>query len=129
MYYPGDKGLGVTINKTPKHIEEIKRMNIYEIKYLATKEHLLHEFMHALGLWHAKRKYDYYINIRGYGSLPYELTLEEADYWLENKFPISEQEKRVIQMLYSSDLKSGYTRDMFLYEMNIRDEWEEDIKR
>lgn len=83
---------------------------------------LLHEFEHALGLAHPKRKhYPFILNICS-PQAPAIITMDELDAYLDNRYPISEQEKEVIKMLYSGVFASGFDRRSYMKEMNIKDE-------
>jgi hypothetical protein len=115
-------GLGCAeTNRKTFYKREITEAIIYEIKNLYRKDILLHEFEHALGLSHAKGKYNYLLNMQSVDN-PYILkSEEESDSILDNRFYITEQEKKVIKMLYSSDFKSGLSRKFFMKEMNIND--------
>lgn len=87
-----------------------------------TAQTLLHEFEHALGLGHPFKPYPYYVTI-GRSVIPqYFKTDEEFMAFINQPFYISEQEKKVIRMLYSPDIKSGLHIDVFALRMNFDEE-------
>lgn len=88
---------------------------VYDWEYSIGPEILLHEFEHAIGLQHPSKQYPFYMNIRG----SYEFkSLEEME---RCKVPyyISEQEKRIIKMLYSSFIKSGLDKKTFIKKAKL----------
>ncbi|MFV0417994.1 MAG: hypothetical protein ACK5KT_04560 [Dysgonomonas sp.] len=87
-----------------------------------TAQTLLHEFEHALGLGHPFKPYPYYLTI-GRSVIPqYFRTNEEFMAFINQPFYMSEQEKKVIRMLYSPDIKSGLHIDIFAQKMEFDEE-------
>lgn len=87
-----------------------------------TAQTLLHEFEHALGLGHPFKPYPYYLTI-GRSVIPqYFKTDEEFMAFINQPFYISEQEKKVIRMLYSPEIKSGLHIDIFAQKMEFDEE-------
>ncbi|MBK5721874.1 hypothetical protein JGH11_13420 [Dysgonomonas sp. Marseille-P4677] len=83
---------------------------------------LLHEFEHALGLDHPIKLYSYYVTI-GRSVIPqYFRSKEDVRSFLRQPFYISEQEKKVIKMLYSPEIKAGLHIETFARRMEFTDE-------
>lgn len=91
----------------------IRKVSIYEVKYLNQKDVLIHEFEHAIGLSHASKPYSFRLTMSGPECPAKFKSIDEMDKYLDIRFPISDQEKKVIKMLYSSDFKSGLNRNAF----------------
>lgn len=81
---------------------------------------LMHEFEHALGLEHPSRTYSCYLTI-GRSAVPqyFRSWYQWADY-MSQPFYLSEQEKTVIKMLYSPEMKSGLRKDHFMRQMLLK---------
>jgi len=117
----------VTINGMTKiggkmaHTWAIDSASIYDGKY-ADPQTLLHEFEHAIGLAHPVRLYPYYLTI-GRSVIPqYFRSLEEVQAYLKQPFYLSEQEKTVIRMLYSPEIRSGLHIETFMKKMGFSEE-------
>jgi len=83
---------------------------------------LLHEFEHALGLDHPINMYSFYLTI-GRSVIPqYFSSKEEIQEFLAQPYYLSEQEKRVIKMLYSTEIRAGLHIDTFAKRMGFSDE-------
>lgn len=148
--------LGFATYNSSAHTKKIQNGIIYEMenaKYLT----LMHEFEHVLGLNHPQKAYPFGLLIWGQDSpgkasdnynvekhSPLELepghyhfkSFEDfARYQEEQKQHVqvftemlTEQEKQVIRMLYSPDIKAGLKRSTFMRLMNINDDihiWDE----
>lgn len=88
----------------------------------ASSQTLLHEFEHALGLDHPIRLYPYYVTI-GRSVIPqYFRSKEDVRSFLRQPFYISEQEKKVIKMLYSSEIRAGLHIETFARKMEFTEE-------
>lgn len=109
------------INKKTPYNWNITYACIYDAPS-TTAQTLLHEFEHAIGLGHPFKPYPFYLTI-GRSVIPqYFRTNEEFMAFLNRPFYISEQEKTVIKMLYSPDIKSGLHIDFFAKGMGFTDE-------
>jgi hypothetical protein len=94
---------------------------IYDCDH-ADPQTLLHEFQHALGLTHPVRLYPYYITI-GRSVIPqYFRSQKETQAYLRQPFYLSEEEKTVIKMLYSTEVRSGLQIETFVKKMGFSDE-------
>ncbi|MFV0330246.1 MAG: hypothetical protein ACK5KL_10585 [Dysgonomonas sp.] len=102
-------------NKESDSSWEINFASVY-VREGANTQTLLHEFEHVLGLEHPLRIYPFYITI-GRSIIPELFYSETEQIYLKHPFYISEQEKTVIRMLYSSEIKSGLHKDYFLNKM------------
>jgi hypothetical protein len=101
----------------------ITKARIIERRKAGTKT-LLHELEHVIGLRHPRKSYPFLMKIIGQNS-------PQSDYNYINNHPdghfhyfnqkLSEQEKRVIQMLYSPEIKSGLTQKTFMKKMELQD--------
>lgn len=91
--------------------------------YDAFKTHtLMHEFLHGLGLDHPTMQHvdDPMILSVGTKFPNYFKSLDESYEFMDNKFYISEAEMNVLRMLYSSGLKSGLYRSVFMKKLNLK---------
>jgi hypothetical protein len=79
---------------------------------------LFHEFLHGLGLAHPRKEYPYNLIMEPYGHR-FE-TVEEYLEYSDQKFPVTEQEKQVLRMLYSPTIKSGLKIECFKKKMNMK---------
>ena len=116
---------GGTAMLNPHKILDIRKLSIttakiYEKNYSSGTKTLLHEFLHAIGLWHASRPYNFHIAMATRESPNIFYSLEELDEHHDIEFFISEQEKQVIRMIYSSGVKSGLKRKTFMKEMGLK---------
>jgi len=101
----------------------INSVELYILKNQSDASILLHEFEHALGLAHPKRKYPYLLNICGREQPTIFKTIDEYLEYSKKRYPISQQEKVVLKMLYCGDFSSGLDRKVFAREMNIKDDY------
>lgn len=118
------------INDMSKPVS-INHADVYVLKNY--NQNIMHEFLHALGLWHPQKEYPFHTAIGRNNYVILENqdkqvkypdhfikfnTWEEFDEFSVKTFNnLSEQEKKVIKMLYSSDIKSGLTKRYFMYRM------------
>lgn len=77
---------------------------------------LTHELEHILGLSHPRKGHPYALNIKGNES-PSSIPA----YYYTDTYYLSNQEKKVIKMLYSSEIKNGLKRSSFMKDMGIQD--------
>ncbi len=113
------------INKATAHSWNITFACVYD-GCNSCAQTLLHEFEHAIGLDHPINLYADYLTI-GRSVIPqYFRSQEEVQNFLNQPFYLSEQEKTVIRMLYSSEIRAGLHIDLFAKEMGFS---ETDIKR
>ncbi|MBF0647484.1 hypothetical protein IR083_01465 [Dysgonomonas sp. GY75] len=104
------------INEAIDHAWEINFAHIYDGRESGTQT-LMHEFEHMLGLEHPMMLYEYYLTI-GRSAIPQHYSAYGG--WLRFQgvpYYISEQEKTVIRMLYSPEIKAGLKKDDFLKRM------------
>ena len=119
---PGTKyrdARGLTIYRGKPHI---KKAEIYILKELSEQNAtsvLVHEFLHAIGLSHATNQYDFHTAIATYKSPNIFNSIDDYEKHAENKYFISEQEKQVIRMLYSPEIKVGLKKSKFMKKMKI----------
>ena len=126
---PINKGIGYTeVNHFNLFSESICKADVYTTKNSLSV--LPHEMCHAIGLAHPENRYPYY-NIMGINSFiikeffddpskinlsKYDLVLDTNDDFItfqkENIIP--PQEREVIKMLYSEDIKVGLKKKYFL---------------
>ena len=126
---PIDKGIGYTdVNHFNLFSESIYNADVYTTKNNLSV--LPHEICHAIGLTHPENRYPFY-NIMGTNSFiikefyddpskinpsKYDLVLNTYDDFVtfqrENIIPLEERE--VIKMLYSEDIKVGLKKNYFL---------------
>lgn len=126
---PINKGIGYTaVNHFNLLSESIYKADVYTTKHYLSV--LPHEMCHAIGLTHPENRYPFY-NIMGINSFivkeiyddpskietsKYDLVLETFDdlttFQKENIIP--PQEREVIKMLYSEDIKVGLKKKYFL---------------
>lgn len=103
------------------HTWAIDSATIYD-GYHADPQTLLHEFEHAIGLAHPVRLYPYYVTI-GRSVIPqYFRSLGEVQAYLKQPFYLSEEEKTVIRMLYSPEVRSGMHIETFVKKMGFSEE-------
>ena len=126
---PVNKGIGYTdVNHFNLLSESIYKADVYTTKHYLSV--LPHEMCHAIGLTHPENRYSFY-NIMGINSFiikehfddpskiklsKYDLVLDTYDDFItfqkENIIP--PQEREVIKMLYSEDIKVGLKKKYFL---------------
>jgi len=100
----------------------INSARIIERRKAGTKT-LLHELEHAIGLRHPRKSYPFLMKIIGHDSPQWNDSIRnhpDKQFHLYTQ-QLSEQEKKVIQMLYSPEIKSGLTRKTFMKKMGIQD--------
>lgn len=126
---PIKKGIGyAAVNHFNLFSESIYKADVYTVKHCLSV--LPHEICHAIGLRHPENRYPFY-NIMGINSFmvkeildnpslikptKYDLvfeTYEDQDSFIKQNI-ISPQEKEVIKMLYSEDIKVGLKKKYFL---------------
>lgn len=106
----------------------IEHADIYVMKHYT--QFLMHEFLHALGFWHPENEYPFYTAIGANTYVVLEAqeasskypdygivlnTWDEYDALYDRSYNnMSEQEKKAVKMLYSSDFKSGLSKKYFL---------------
>ncbi|MDU1889461.1 MAG: hypothetical protein E6767_02120 [Dysgonomonas sp.] len=106
------------INKRTTYSWDINFACVYD-SYNGTSQTLIHEFQHALGLDHPINLYPFYVTI-GRSVIPqYFKSKEETQAYLNEPFYLSNQEKKVITMLYSSEVKPGLHIDLFTQRMGL----------
>jgi len=99
---------------------DIKCAKIYDAYHINGEKTIFHEFLHALGLEHPSRLYiDFHTLLVTHKSPNIFYTIDELEEFNDMKFYISEQEKQVIRMLYSSGVKSGLRRSTFIKKMGL----------
>ncbi|MBF0647483.1 hypothetical protein IR083_01460 [Dysgonomonas sp. GY75] len=87
----------------------------------ASSQTLMHEFQHALGLDHPIKLYPYYVTI-GRSVIPqFFRSQDEIRNMMKEPFYISKEEKMVIKMLYSSEIRSGLHVETFAQKMGFTD--------
>lgn len=126
---PVNKGIGYTaVNHFNLLSESIHKADVYTTKHSLSV--LPHEMCHAIGLSHPENMYPFY-NIMGVNSFiikelfddpsiikpsKYDLVFDTFDdlatFQKENIIPT--QEREVIKMLYSEDIKVGLKKKYFL---------------
>ena len=96
----------------------INYAEVYDMVYLTMPNVCLHEFEHAIGLQHPSIQYPFYMNIAG------EYTFNSLEDWEAAAYPfyISEEEKKIIRMLYSPYIKSGLTKKTFMKRMGLNED-------
>ena len=73
-------------------------------------------FFIQIGLSHPVKQYDFNLSM---GKKNF-YSIDEADDYQDNqRFFISEQEKKIIKMLYSSDIKSGVGKSFFIKKLSL----------
>ena len=93
---------------------------IYD-RHDAEPQTLMHEFEHALGLAHPINLYPFYLTI-GRSAIPqYLRSQKEIQDFMSQPFYLSEQEKSVIRMLYSPEVRAGLHIETFARRMNFDD--------
>jgi hypothetical protein len=97
----------------------INFVEIYETKRAVGNNTIIHEFLHAIGLSHPSKPHKLHLVMSTSNTPPSFFTIETYEAYKENNYYISEQEKQVIKMLYSSDVKSGLQKEDFIKEINI----------
>lgn len=109
------------INKVKPYSWDITYASIYD-GCEASSQTLMHEFEHALGLNHPIKLYSYYVTI-GRSVIPqYLRSQKEIIAFRSQPFYLSDQEKSVIKMLYSDEIKSGMHIETFARKMGFTDE-------
>lgn len=110
-----------------------KSKTIYNAEIFVLKHYnsiIMHEFLHAIGIDHPEKEYPFYtvMGVNTYVVLEaqevgskypdYGIVLntwDEYDALYDKSYNnMSEQEKKAVKMLYSSDFKSGLTKKYFL---------------
>ncbi len=110
-----------TIGARAAYSWAIDSASIYDYRY-ADPQTLLHEFLHALGLAHPVRFYPYYVTI-GRSVIPqYLRSQKETEAYLKEPFYLSEEEKTVIRMLYSPEVRSGLHIETFVKKMKFSED-------
>ncbi len=113
-------GLAKT-NRVTRYSSNITFACIYDGQH-ASSQTLIHEFEHALGLNHPIKLYPYYVTI-GRSVIPqYFRSIDEIRAFYNQPFYLSEQEKTVIRMLYSPEIKSGLHIDLFAQKMGFSED-------
>lgn len=106
------------LNTQSIHSWSIDQATIYD-GYHSDSQTLMHEFEHALGLAHPIKLYPYYVTI-GRSVIPqYFRSLKEIQDFYREPFYISEQEKTVIKMLYSPEIRAGLHIETFAKKMEF----------
>lgn len=96
----------------------IESARIYDCRRSHTHT-LMHELEHALGLEHPKTSYRQYLTI-GRSAIPQHFnSWNEWAECMSQPFYLSEQEKTVIRMIYSPQIKSGMSKENFIHQMGI----------
>jgi hypothetical protein len=112
-------GIGCTkLNKWTESLN-INSVDIYE-PILTSSNVLLHEFLHGLGLSHPEKMYPFKMVIKGTEAPELFYSEEEWEEYDKIKYPLSEQEKQVLRMLYSSTIKSGLKIKCFKEKIDIK---------
>ncbi|WP_163273808.1 hypothetical protein [Dysgonomonas sp. 511] len=112
------------INKTSAYSWDINFAIIFD-GCDASSQTLMHEFEHALGLNHPIKLYPYYITI-GRSVIPqYFRTMREVQAFRSQPFYLSPQEKTVIRMLYSPEVRPGMHIDHFAARMEMSEDEKE----
>jgi hypothetical protein len=93
----------------------MKSVDIYVSKWNYS-DTFIHEFLHGLGLSHPRKTYPFDLTISTKRNF---YSIEEYEKYHEHRFPLSEQEKRILKMLYSPIIKSGLTIECFKEKMNM----------
>jgi hypothetical protein len=110
-----------TIGARASYSWAIDSASIYDCRH-ADPQTLLHEFQHALGLAHPVRLYPYYVTI-GRSVIPqYLRSQKETQAYIKQPFYLSEEEKSVIKMLYSPEVRSGLHIETFMEKMGFSEE-------
>jgi hypothetical protein len=78
----------------------------------------MHEFLHAIGLGHASMPHEAILVMATPEAPNNFYSLDESEEHEKNKYYISEQEKQVIRMLYSSGIPSGLKKSVFIKKIN-----------
>lgn len=106
------------INKKTAYSWDISFACVYD-GYNADSQTLIHEFQHALGLDHPINLYSFYVNI-GRSVIPqYFQSQKEFSAYVNEPFYLSGQEKKVIRMLYSPQVRPGLHIDIFTKRMGL----------
>lgn len=116
----GDKHAnGMAIIERPfMYSWNIESAQVYDSRH-SHPHTLMHEFEHALGLEHPERRYHNYLTI-GRSAIPqYFSSWYEWAECMSQPYYLSEQEKAVIRMVYSPQVKSGLRREQFIYQMGM----------
>lgn len=101
---------------------KIKYAEVYDIFYESLPHVFLHEVEHAIGLQHPSVLYPFYLNLVG-PEVPYIFkSYEEADSIKSIRYYLAEEEKKIIQMLYSPHIKSGLTKKKFMKKMGLKND-------
>lgn len=118
----GKKGIplkGIArINEEAEYDWEIRNAQIYDSPGSGTQT-LMHEFEHVLGLEHPLRIYPYYLTIGRSANPQHYSSYREWHVFKDVPYYLSEQEKVVIKMLYSSEIKAGLHKDEFMKKMGL----------
>lgn len=126
---PINKGIGYAdVNHFNLLSESIHKADVYTIKHSLSS--LPHEICHAIGLSHPENMYPFY-NIMGINSFVIKELIDDASKTKPSKYDlifdtyddyitfqkeniIPPQEREVIKMLYSEDIKVGLKKKYFL---------------
>ena len=103
-------------NEASDYSWDINHAHIYIGHYSSTQT-IMHEFEHILGLEHPIMLYDFYLTI-GRSVIPQHYSVYGE--WLRFQsmpYYISKQEKTVIRMLYSPEIKPGLQKEVFINKM------------
>lgn len=110
-------GLAV-VERPAMYSWSIKSAQVYDCRRSHTHT-LMHEFEHALGLEHPACLYHQYLTI-GRSAIPqYFNSWDEWADCMSQPFYLSKQEKSVIRMMYSPQIKSGLSKENFVHQMDI----------
>lgn len=114
-----DPNGAAVIGRRPNYSWNIESARIYD-RNCSHSHTLMHEFEHALGLEHPSKTYSIYLTI-GRSAIPqYFDSRKQWKALMNQPFYLSEQEKSVIRMLYSPEIKSGLRKDYFMQTMDLR---------
>ena len=96
-------------------------VDVYESSLPYDPPHtLLHECLHGLGLVHPSVKYPFQMSIVTYKTPNIYHSIDEAEEYNKQKFPLSVQEQEVLKMLYSPAIKSGLSKKRFKKALHIK---------
>lgn len=113
---PPDTLKGLTqINPESMYSWSIEQAYIYD-RYHSDGLTLMHELEHALGLNHPTKIYSSALTI-GWGTTSQLFKPEEWYAYKKKKYRLTDLEKKVIRMLYSPEIKSGLSKDVFMKKM------------
>jgi hypothetical protein len=100
-------------------VSTINFAQIYETNNVSDNSTIIHEFLHAIGLAHASKPHKFNLVMSTLEAPNIFNSIDELEAFNNIPYYISEQEKQVIKMLYSSDVKSGLQKEDFIKEMNL----------